>query len=139
MYPIQANAPFICTETKELFSTSSFFSTSVICDSLAEIGSVFTKIKYELKLFLCLFIHYPLTFLFLSGEIRNKKSARFAGTFSLRAARFARKFDRAQAAQFNRRASRSVFSGPRASRSVLCSSHTFKFISYNLILKHKPI
>ena len=39
---------------------------------------------------------------------------------------------------FERCASRSVTSGPRASRSVLCSSHTFKFISYNLILKLKP-
>ena len=61
-----------------------------------------------------------------------KKSARFAGTFSLRAlraARFARKFERAWGARFDR----------RASRSVLCSSHTFKFISYNLILKLKPI
>ena len=68
-----------------------------------------------------------------------KKSARFARTFSLRAARFARKFERAQGARFDRRASHSVLSEPRASRSVLCSSHTFKFISYNLILKLKPI
>ena len=60
-------------------------------------------------------------------------------TFSSRAARFARKFERAWGAQFDRRASRSVLSGPRASRSVFCSSHTFKFISYNSILKLKPI
>ena len=41
----------------------------------------------------------------------KKKSARLAGTFSLRAsraARFARTFERAQGARFDRRASRSV-------------------------------
>ena len=69
----------------------------------------------------------------------TKKSARFAGTFSSRAARFVRKFERAMGARFDRRASRSVLSGPRASRSFFCSSHTFKFIYYNLILKLKPI
>ena len=42
-------------------------------------------------------------------------------------------------APFDRRAARYVLSGPRALRSVLCSLHTFKFISYNLILKLKPI
>ena len=62
-------------------------------------------------------------------EFEEKKSARFAGTFSSRALRAARKFERAQGARFDR----------RASRSVLCSSHTFKFISYNLILKLKLI
>ena len=41
--------------------------------------------------------------------------------------------------KFDRCALRSVLPGPRASHSVLCSSHTFKFISYNLILKLKPI
>ena len=45
-----------------------------------------------------------------SCQTQEEKSARFAGTFS-----------------------------SRASRSVLWSSHTFKFISYNLILKLKPI
>ena len=69
----------------------------------------------------------------------KKKSARFVSTFSSRAARFARKFESALGAQFDRRASRSILSGPRASRSVFYSSHTFKFISYNLILKLKPI
>ena len=39
----------------------------------------------------------------------------------------------------DRRAARSGIFERRASRSVLCSSHTFKFISYNLILKVKPI
>ena len=38
-----------------------------------------------------------------------------------------------------RRAARSGLFERRASRSVLCFSHTFKFISYNLILKLKPI
>ena len=52
---------------------------------------------------------------------------------------FARKFERVWGARFNRCASRSVLSEPRASRSVLYSSHTFKFISYNLILKLRPI
>ena len=94
-----------------------------------------------------------------SSQKIQKKSARFADTFSSRAARFARKLERAQGAQFDRRASRSVIidrrtarfgiferrasrsdlSGPRASRSVLCSSHTFKFISYNLILRLNTI
>ena len=32
-----------------------------------------------------------------------------------------------------------ILSGPSASRSVLCSLHTLKFISYNLILKLKLI
>ena len=41
----------------------------------------------------------------------------------------ARKFERVWGARFDR----------RASRSVLCSSRTFKFISYNLILKLKRI
>ena len=75
-------------------------------------------------------------------NLKKKKSARFAGTFSSRAsraARFARKFERAWGARFDRRAARSVLSEPRASRSVLCSSHKFKFISYNFILKLKPI
>ena len=56
----------------------------------------------------------------MNFQTKIKKSARFAGTFSLRA-------------------SRSVILDRRAARSVLCSSHTFKFISYNLILKLKPI
>ena len=46
---------------------------------------------------------------------KEKKSARFAGTFlsrAWRAARFARKFERAQGARFDRRASRSVLPGP---------------------------
>ena len=67
------------------------------------------------------------------NERKKKKSARLAGTFSLRAWRAAR------SGIFERRASRSVLSGPRASRSVLFSSHTFKYISYNLILKLKTI
>ena len=67
---------------------------------------------------------------FFMNKREEKKSARFAGTFSSRAAR---------SGIFERRASRSVLSGPRASRLVLCSSHTFKFISYILILKLKPI
>ena len=69
----------------------------------------------------------------------TKKSARLAGTFSSRASRLARKFERPQGARFDLRASRFALSGPRASRSFLCSSHTFKFIYYNLILKLKRI
>ena len=45
----------------------------------------------------------------------------------------------ASLASLNAPRARSVLSGPRASRSVLCSLHTFKFIYYNLILKLKPI
>ena len=48
----------------------------------------------------------------LNVQMNEKKSARSAGTFSLRAsraARIARKFERAWGARFDRRASRSIF------------------------------
>ena len=70
-------------------------------------------------------------------QIEKEKSARLAGTFSSRSVELDRHV--ARSGIFERHASRSDLSGPCASRSVLCSSHTFKFISYNLILKLKPI
>ena len=43
----------------------------------------------------CVTKNFTVNFKGNSVEIKNKKSARFAGTFSSRAARFARKFERA--------------------------------------------
>ena len=71
----------------------------------------------------------------LSGHILIARS-------SLRSqvrARLGRAIWSSRSVMLDGRAARSVLSGPRASRSFLCSSHTFKFIYYNLILKLKPI
>ena len=47
--------------------------------------------------------------------------------------------DRELRAQFDRRDLHFMLFGPRSSRSVLYSSHTFNFIPCNLILKLKAI
>ena len=59
--------------------------------------------------------------------ILEEKSARFAGTI------FIKRF--AHSSQISARLRRAI----RSSRTVLCSSQTFKFISCNLILKLKSI
>ena len=62
-----------------------------------------------------------------------------AGTFSSRASRVAHIFGGALGARFDRRYSCFVQFKPRTLRSVLYSSHIFKFISCNLILELKSI
>ena len=88
-------------------------------------------------------------FIILQGHVYQHNKKNLPASRHILIARFARKFERAYGARFDRRASRSgiferrasrsVLSGPRASRSVFYSSHTFKFISYILILKLKLI
>ena len=131
--------------SKNIFRTNINLFTKYLSENMENVTKDNFWLIYGLKLNK-IFLHV----LFDCSEVHffnsKKKICPLCGHILI--ARFARKFERAQGARFDRRASRSVILDRRAarsgiferrtSRSVLCSSHTFKFISYNLILKLKP-